>query len=89
VPNRRVGPGSIGSSAIIGIVFDHKITDRGLHTLAIIVSSISVVSLLMTVADRQLRTRPRPGSRTRSVQICHRHTIDQHDRRFGPRELTP
>ena len=56
--NRRVGPGSIGSSAIIGIVFDHKITDQGPHTLAIIRSSISVVSLLMTVADRQLRIRP-------------------------------
>jgi hypothetical protein len=60
VRNRRVGPGSIGSSATIGIVFHHKITDQGLHTLAIMIS-ISVVSQLMTVADRQLRARPPAG----------------------------
>ena len=56
--NRRVGPGSIGSSALIGIVFRRKTTDQRLHPLAIVMISISVVSLLMTVADRQLRTAP-------------------------------
>jgi MFS family permease len=46
--------GSIGSSALTGIVFGSKVDDAGLHTIAIILISVGVLVLLMTVADRKL-----------------------------------
>jgi MFS family permease len=48
--------GSIGSSAVTGIVFGAKVDDTGLHTMAIILVSLSVFVLLMTVVDRKLES---------------------------------
>lgn len=48
--------GSIASSAVIAIVFHTKVTDNGMHTIAIIMIAVSALALLITVADRQLRT---------------------------------
>jgi MFS family permease len=66
--------GSIASSAIISIGFHQSVTDHGLHGIAVIMIAASVVTLLLTLADRRLRTpaapppedgrgrrRPRPG----------------------------
>jgi nicotinamidase-related amidase/predicted MFS family arabinose efflux permease len=52
--------GSIASSAIIGIVFHKSVTDHGLHVIAIIMIAVSAVALLITLADRRLRT-PAPA----------------------------
>lgn len=46
--------GSIGSSALTGIVFGTNVNDSGLHILAIILISVSVLVLLMTLTDRKL-----------------------------------
>jgi hypothetical protein len=46
--------GSIGSSAIIAIVFHTHVSDHGLHTIALIMVGVSVGALLMTLADRQI-----------------------------------
>jgi MFS family permease len=46
--------GSIGSSAIIAIVFRTQVSDHGLHILAIIMIAVGAVALLLTLADRQL-----------------------------------
>jgi len=46
--------GSIGSSALTGIVFGTRVDDAGLHTIAILLISLSALVLLMTVADRKL-----------------------------------
>jgi predicted MFS family arabinose efflux permease len=48
--------GSIASSAITGIVFRTGVTDHGLHTIAIILVAVGAVVLVMTLADRQLKT---------------------------------
>ncbi|MGH3265147.1 MAG: MFS transporter, partial [Trebonia sp.] len=48
--------GSIASSAIIGIVFHRSVTDAGMHAIAIIMIAVSVLGLLLAVADRRLRT---------------------------------
>jgi MFS family permease len=48
--------GSIASSAIISIVFHKSVTDHGLHVIAVIMIGVSAVALLLTVADRRLRT---------------------------------
>jgi MFS family permease len=49
--------GSIGSSAIISVVFQRTVTDPGLHTIALIMIGLSAVAVIMTVADRRLRGR--------------------------------
>jgi len=46
--------GSIASSAIIAIVFRTHVSDHGLHVIAIVMIAVSVVALLLTVADRRL-----------------------------------
>ncbi|NNM53281.1 MAG: MFS transporter [Spirochaetales bacterium] len=46
--------GSIGSSALTGIVFESKVDDAGLHTIATILIAVSVLVLLLTIADRKL-----------------------------------
>jgi len=46
--------GSIASSAIIAMVFRTNVSDHGLHVTAIIMIAVSVVALLLTLADRQL-----------------------------------
>ena len=48
--------GSIASSAIISIAFHRSVTDHGLHSIAAIMIAVSVLGLLLTVADRRLRT---------------------------------
>ncbi|WP_413379295.1 MFS transporter [Paenibacillus taichungensis] len=48
--------GSIASSALIGIVFHTKITDSGLHHIAIIMIVVSIIALILTIADRRLKT---------------------------------
>ncbi|KPV42321.1 MFS transporter [Alicyclobacillus ferrooxydans] len=47
--------GSIASSALIGIVFHTRVSDSGLHHIAVIMTVISVIALIMTVADRGLK----------------------------------
>jgi sugar phosphate permease len=51
--------GSIASSALIAIVFRTRVTDHGLHVIALIMVAVSAVALVVTVADRQIMTRPR------------------------------
>ena len=48
--------GSIVSSAVISIVFHTSVGDHGLHVIALIMIAASAVTLLVTVADRRLRT---------------------------------
>jgi MFS family permease len=48
--------GSIASSAIISIVFHTSVSDHGLHVIALSMIAASAVTLLVTVADRRLRT---------------------------------
>jgi MFS family permease len=52
--------GSIAASAITGIVFHTRVSDRGVHDIAWIMVGVSVVLVLMTVTDRTLRTRASP-----------------------------
>ena len=52
--------GSIGSSALTGMVFGARVDDGGLHTIAIILIAVSILVLFMTVADRKLRS-PQPS----------------------------
>jgi MFS family permease len=51
--------GSIASSAIIAITFHADVSDHGLHVTALIMIAVSVLSLLLTVADRQLMRQAR------------------------------
>lgn len=53
--------GSIASSAVIGIVFHASVSDHGLHVIAIIMTAVSVVALLITVADRRLMALAKAG----------------------------
>ncbi len=48
--------GSIASSTITSVVFHTSVTDHGLHIIAVIIISVSAVVLLMTLADRRLRS---------------------------------
>jgi hypothetical protein len=47
--------GSIGSAAILSVVFHNRVSDHGLHTVAAIMIGASIVVLLFTLADRSLR----------------------------------
>jgi len=47
--------GSIASSALIGIVYHTRVSDAGLHHIAIIMTAISAIALLITIADRGLK----------------------------------
>ena len=47
--------GSIASSALIGVVYHTKISDSGMHHIAVIMIVVSVIALIMTIADRQLK----------------------------------
>jgi MFS family permease len=51
--------GSIASSALIAIVFRTRVTDHGLHVIALIMVAVSAVALVVTVADRQIMTQAR------------------------------
>lgn len=48
--------GAIASSAVMGAVFRHGADDHGLHVMAWILVAASVAVLLMTLADRALRS---------------------------------
>ncbi|GLY65064.1 MFS transporter [Amycolatopsis taiwanensis] len=54
--------GSIGSSAIIGIVFHENVTDHGLHIVGVIMIAVSALAVVVTVLDRRLRSRGRVAS---------------------------
>ena len=56
--------GSIGASAITGLVFHTHVTDHGVHDLAWIMIGVSIVGVLMTVLDRTLKTRPSEAPQT-------------------------
>jgi len=47
--------GSIASSAVIGVTFHGGVTDGGLHIIAGIMITVSVVALIITLADRHLQ----------------------------------
>jgi MFS family permease len=47
--------GSIGSAAILSVVFHNHVSDHGLHTIAAIMIGASIIVLLFTLADRSLR----------------------------------
>jgi MFS family permease len=53
--------GSIASSTITGIAFRNNVTDSGLHTLALILVGVAAAVLLMTLADRRLKTPAKPA----------------------------
>ncbi len=48
--------GSIASATITGIAFRTRVSDHGLHSVALILVAVGAVVLLMSVADRRLRT---------------------------------
>nr|WP_236026571.1 MFS transporter [Alicyclobacillus suci] len=47
--------GSIASSALIGIAFHKKVSDAGMHHVAIVMIAVSAIALLMILTDRRLR----------------------------------
>lgn len=49
--------GSVASSALIGIVFRHSVSDHGLHTIGAVMTGASVLGLLLVVGDPELRRR--------------------------------
>lgn len=51
--------GSIASSALIAIVFRTRVSDHGLHVLALTMLAVSAAALVLTVADRQIMTQAR------------------------------
>jgi len=63
--------GSIASSAIISIVFHQRVSDHGLHVIAVIMIAASAVTLLVTLADRRLRPRA-PATVPVSSQLASR-----------------
>jgi MFS family permease len=58
--------GSIASSAIIAIVFRTSVSDHGLHVIAVIMTAVSVVALVITLADRIFPGSAKPRRPTRS-----------------------
>src|ERR1700733_9356246 len=52
--------GSIAASAITGIVFHTNVTDSGVHLIAWIMIGVSVVLVVLSVADRTLSPRTPP-----------------------------
>lgn len=54
--------GSIASSAIISIVFHAGVSDHGLHVIAVVMTVVSVVALVLTVADSRLMALKKAGS---------------------------
>ena len=47
--------GSIGASAVTGLVFHHNVTDHGVHQIGWIMTAVSLVLVALTLADRTLR----------------------------------
>ncbi|MFF3665567.1 MFS transporter [Microtetraspora malaysiensis] len=47
--------GSIGASAVTGLVFHHNVTNHGVHRIGWIMTAVSLVLAALTLADRTLR----------------------------------
>ncbi|MFI1092421.1 MFS transporter [Streptomyces sp. NPDC020917] len=47
--------GSIGASAVTGLVFHHNVTDHGVHQIGWIMTAAGVLLVALTLADRTLR----------------------------------
>lgn len=54
--------GSIGASVISGLVFQHEVTDSGLHLMGWIVATLGLITVVITVVDRSLKPRRRQTS---------------------------
>jgi MFS family permease len=73
--------GSIGSAAILSVVFHNRVSDHGLHAIAAIMIGASIIVLLFTLADRSLRkpidseapTNRPPATRRKGEKAMH-HT---------------
>ncbi|HUZ18335.1 MAG TPA: MFS transporter, partial [Spirochaetia bacterium] len=68
--------GSIGSSAVTGIVFRSTVNVQGLHTMAWVLLAAGVIVLVMTIADRKLvtvRKAPVAATRTRKSESQNGH----------------
>lgn len=61
--------GSIGSSALISVIFHSKVDDHGLHTIAVIMIGMSAVALVLTIFDRQLRRVPSGAANIDTVEV--------------------
>ncbi|WP_129842095.1 MFS transporter [Streptomyces sp. RFCAC02] len=72
--------GSIGSSTLTGVVFHDRVTDGGLHTIAIVLVGVSAAVLVMVLADRSLGGRARDG-RAGRPEPDERHRPRKHHRR--------
>jgi sugar phosphate permease len=46
--------GSIASSAILSITFHNGVSDHGLHVIAVVMITVSALSVIPTVAGRRL-----------------------------------
>ncbi|MFB6784568.1 MFS transporter [Streptomyces sp. NPDC056352] len=46
--------GSIGASAVTGLVFHHNVTDHGVHQIGWIMTAVSLVLVALTLADRTM-----------------------------------
>jgi MFS family permease len=51
--------GSIASSALISIVFHTHVDDHGLHTIGVIMVSVSLLGLIVVLADRNIMAQDR------------------------------
>jgi hypothetical protein len=59
--------GSIASSALISIVFHSRVNDHGLHTIALIMVSVSAPGLIVVLADRNVMAQDRVRRDDRSA----------------------
>ena len=71
--------GSIGSAAILSVVFHNHVSDHGLHQIAVIMIGASIIVLLFTLADHSLRKRAgseapanRPSTHPKGEKAMHR-----------------
>ncbi len=59
--------GSIASSAMIGVVFHSGASDGELHVMGAIMTGVSIVALVLTLADGALRSKPLAASPPESL----------------------
>ena len=78
--------GSIGSAAILSVVFHTHVSDHGLHEIAAIMIGASIIVLLFTLADRSLRKPVRSGEPTNRPPPTHRQRAKamRHNRPSAP-----
>jgi hypothetical protein len=58
--------GSIASSAVSGVVFHDRVSDGGVHIIAVIMIGTSVVAVALSTFDRRLRSPGRPERTART-----------------------